>query len=40
VHGGRILITTAGTAISPPQHVSIPFEVKVYLKDTTLWEGE
>jgi len=40
VHGGRIIITTAGTAISPPQQVSIPFEVKVYLKDTALWEGE
>jgi hypothetical protein len=40
VHGGRIRITTAGTAISPPQQVSIPFEVKVYLKDTSLWEEE
>jgi len=38
MHGGRIIITTAGTAISPPQQVSIPFEVHVYLKDTTLWE--
>ncbi len=40
VHGGRILLHTAGTAITPPQEVSLPFEVKVYLKDTTLWEGE
>lgn len=39
VHGGRIILTTAGTPISDPQQVSIPFEVKVYLKDTTLWES-
>lgn len=38
IHGGRILVTTAGTPISPPQQISIPFEVPVYLKDTTLWE--
>ncbi|MCO6451212.1 MAG: hypothetical protein J5I90_10545 [Caldilineales bacterium] len=40
VHGGRIIITTAGTPISDPQEVSIPFEVKVHLKDSTLWEVE
>lgn len=38
VHGGRIILTTAGTPISPPQQVSVPVEVPVYLKDTTLWE--
>ena len=38
VHGGRIIVTTAGTPISEPQQVSIPFEVHVHLKDTTLWE--
>ena len=38
VHGGRIIVTTAGTPISGPQQVSIPFAVPVYLKDTTLWE--
>ena len=38
VHGGRIILTTAGTPISAPQQISVPFEVKVYLKDTTLWE--
>lgn len=40
LHGGRIIITTAGTPISEPRQVSIPFEVIVHLKDTTLWEWQ
>jgi len=40
VHGGRIIITTAGTPISDPQEVSVGFEVHVHLKDTTLWEWQ
>ena len=36
VHGGRILVTTKGTPLNPPQQISQPYEVKVHLLDTTL----
>ncbi len=38
VHEGEIVIRTAGTPISPPQEVRIPYRVRVYLKDTTILE--
>ncbi len=38
VHGGRIVVMTQGTAISPPKSVSTPYEVKVWLVDSTLGE--
>jgi hypothetical protein len=36
VHGGRILVTTKGTPLNPPQQISAPYEVKVYLLDSTM----
>ena len=36
VHEGEIVIRTAGTPISRPQEVRVPYEVRVYLKDTTI----
>ena len=36
VHGGRILVTTKGTPLNPPQQISQPYSVKVHLLDTTL----
>ena len=38
VHGGRLIVTIKGTPLNPPQHVSFPYTVPVYLWDTT--EGE
>ena len=36
VHGGRILVTTKGTPLNPPQQISQPYSVKVHLLDATL----
>ncbi len=35
-HGGRLMVTTQGTRLNRPQQVSFPYEVPVYLWDTTL----
>ena len=36
IHGGRIVVTTKGTPKSAPQVVQSPFEVPVYLVETTI----
>lgn len=36
IHGGRIVVSTTGTPKSGPQVVQRPFEVPVYLMDTTI----
>ncbi len=36
VHGGKIVGTTRGTPLNPPQIVERPFSVPVYLLDTTI----
>ena len=36
VHGGRLMVKTKGTPLNPPQNVSFPYSVPVYLWDTTL----
>lgn len=35
IHGGRLFVTTKGTPLNPPQKVSFPYTVPVYLWDTT-----
>ncbi len=35
-HGGRLMVKTKGTPLNPPQDVSFPYSVPVYLWDTTL----
>ena len=35
VHGGRLFVTTQGTPLNRPQHVSFPYTVPVYLWDAT-----
>lgn len=35
VHGGRLFVTTKGTPLNPPQKVSFPYTVPVYLWDAT-----
>jgi hypothetical protein len=35
-HGGKLVVWTTGTPKSPPQVVERPFEVPVYLLDTTI----
>ncbi len=36
VHGGRIIATTKGTPLNPPQVIEQPYSVPVYLLDTTI----
>jgi hypothetical protein len=38
VHGGKIIVTTKGTPLNEPQRLAVPFEVPVYLLDSTLNE--
>ena len=35
-HVGDIILTTAGTPLNPPQRISVPYMVPVYLTDTEL----
>ena len=35
VHGGRLFVITKGTPLNPPQEISFPYTVPVYLWDTT-----
>lgn len=38
VHGGKIIVITKGTPLNPPQRIAVPYEVPVYLMDSTISE--